>query len=182
MVGTFLKLLKWVEDTVFPNVRDVYASRPIEDRWCYSLALGKTVCPSAPFLWSSYGLHTFKIGPLDDPIRVREKKKVTSGEQGSCSSKAMLFSAKNCRILRALWAGALLRWSSHDLSSHNSCLSSCTEKSKCHRNFFIDLMIDQDIMLDDNTICVNLFYPYLTTHPSPITFQTDLVYTSVNDF
>lgn len=53
MVGTFLKLLKWVEDTVFPNVRDVYASRPIEDRWCYSLTLGKTVCPSAPFLWSS---------------------------------------------------------------------------------------------------------------------------------
>ena len=36
----------------------------------------------------------------------------------------MFFSARNCRMLRALWRDALSWWSSHDLSCHNSRLFS----------------------------------------------------------
>ena len=50
----------------------------------------------------------------------RKSHRARSGEKGGCCSTAMFFSARNCRMLRMLSAGALLWWSSHNLSCHNS--------------------------------------------------------------
>ena len=41
----------------------------------------------------------------------------------------MFLSLGNCLMLIMLWVGALLWWSSHNLSCHNSCLFSHTQRS-----------------------------------------------------
>ena len=47
----------------------------------------------------------------------------------------MLFLARNSRIPKALWAGALSWWSSHDLVSHSSLLFSLTERIRRRKMF-----------------------------------------------
>ena len=74
--------------------------------------------------------------PLMIPLSLGKRRKshgARSCEQGGFSSTVMFFSARNCRMLRALWAGALSWWSSHDLSCHNSRLFSRTDRSKSRR-------------------------------------------------
>ena len=47
--------------------------------------------------------------------------RLRSGDLRGCSSTAMILSARNSRVLRALLVGVLSWLSSHDLSCHNSC-------------------------------------------------------------
>lgn len=65
-------------------------------------------------------------------------------------------------MLGALWAGPLSWWSSEDLSCHNSRLFS-------PQNLFIDLLIDQDILSDDNTIPVSQIV--YSEHPVLLLFR-----------
>lgn len=90
-------------------------------------------CPSACRYGRLDCLYTFKTCPLDDPPELGRKKKsqgAISGEQEGCSSTVMSFPARNCRMPRVLWAGALT-WRNNDyFSRHKSCLFSRTQRSK----------------------------------------------------
>lgn len=101
------------------------------------------------------GLHTFKTGPLDDHLQLGERK---------TSHRAIGSNVLLGQILRALWAN-------NYLSCHISHLFSCTERSKCHRISFIDLLI---VWLCGK----NSFWTMPITSKNvnhPITFQRDCV-------
>ena len=74
-----------------------------------------------------------KCVPLITSFSLGNRKKshgARSGEYGGWSRTATFFSAKNWRMLRALWAGALSWWSVHELSNHKSLLFSRTDRNK----------------------------------------------------
>ena len=85
------------------------------------------------------------MGSDDDPLELGEKRKTShrarSGELRGCSNMAMFFLVRTYRIFRPFWAGALWWWSSHDVSYHNSRLSSCSEGSIGRRLYLLTVSL-----------------------------------------
>ena len=90
-------------------------------------------------------LFAFKTVPFEDHLWLRKRKNVTWYDQVNtevapvrqCSSRS-----KNCWMLRVLSSGALLWWSSHDLSCLNSYLFLSSEWNILCRIFLVDLPND----------------------------------------